>query len=69
MLECDVALEREPERVAEYGLALFRRYGGGGELAPEVEQMVVGQATKRIGLRFVPTRIVTWDHSKLGGTY
>lgn len=69
MLECDVALEREPERVAEYGLALFRRYGGGGELAPEVEQMVVGQAAKRIGLRFVPTRIVTWDHSKLGGTY
>ena len=69
MLECDVEIEREPERVAEYGLELFRRYGGGGELAPEVEQMVVGQATKRIGLRFVPTRIVTWDHSKLGGTY
>ena len=69
MLECDVEVEHEPERVAEYGLALFRRYGGGGELAPEVREMVVAQAPKRIGLRFVPTRIVSWDHSKLGGTY
>jgi PPOX class probable F420-dependent enzyme len=68
MLECDVALEREPERVAGYGLALFERYAG-GELAPEVREMVQGQAPKRIGLRFVPTRIVSWDHRKLGGTY
>lgn len=69
MLECDVEVEHEPERVAEYGLALFRRYGGGGELPPEVREMVLVQAPKRIGLRFVPTRIVSWDHSKLGGTY
>jgi PPOX class probable F420-dependent enzyme len=69
MLECDVELEREPERVAEYGLALFRRYGGGGEPAPEVGEMVAKQASKRVGLRFVPTRVVSWDHGKLGGTY
>jgi len=31
--------------------------------------MVLKQAEKRIGLRFVPTRTVSWDHSKLGGTY
>jgi hypothetical protein len=27
------------------------------------------QAPKRVGLTFHPTRIVSWDHSKLGGTY
>ncbi len=72
MLECDVEIEREAGRVAGYGRALFGRYGGAdesGELAPEVSEMVTQQAGKRIGLRFRPTRTVSWDHSKLGGTY
>ena len=72
MFECDVEVERDPERVAGYGIALFERYAPGGddgELAPEVRDMVLNQAQKRIGLRFVPTRTVTWDHRKLGGTY
>ena len=34
-----------------------------------VTAMVEQQAPKRVGLRFTPTRIVSWDHSKLGGTY
>jgi PPOX class probable F420-dependent enzyme len=72
MFECDVDIEHDPERVAEYGRALFRRYAGtndAGELAPEVEQMIRGQAPKRVGLRFRPTRTVSWDHRKLGGAY
>jgi PPOX class probable F420-dependent enzyme len=71
MFECDVQIERDPEKVAEYGLALFARYspGAGGELSEETRQMVLKQAGKRIGLRFVPTRVVSWDHRKLGGTY
>jgi PPOX class probable F420-dependent enzyme len=69
MLECDVEVERDTDRVADYGLALFRRYGGGGELAPEVRQAVESQAPKRVGLRFTATRVVSWDHGKLGGTY
>ncbi|HEY1275253.1 MAG TPA: TIGR03618 family F420-dependent PPOX class oxidoreductase [Thermoleophilaceae bacterium] len=68
MLECDVEVEHEPERVEGYGLALFERYGGGG-LGPEIRQMVAAQAQKRVGLRFVPTRVVSWDHGKLGGVY
>ena len=40
MMECDVEMERDAERVAEYGLALFERYGPGGELRPEVREMV-----------------------------
>ena len=68
MLECDVELEHEPERVARYGVALFRRYAG-GELGPELREVVERQAPKRVGLTFRPTRAVTWDHSKLGGAY
>jgi PPOX class probable F420-dependent enzyme len=69
MMECDVQLERDTALVAEYGLALFTRYGPGDEPAPEVREMVLKQAEKRVGLHFKPTRFVTWDHSKLGGTY
>jgi PPOX class probable F420-dependent enzyme len=69
MFQCDVELEREPERVAQYGFELFSRYGGGGELQLEVREMVLKQARKRVGLRFVPTRVVTWDHRKLQGVY
>jgi PPOX class probable F420-dependent enzyme len=68
-MECDVEVARDPEAVAGYGVALFERYGPGGELAPEVREMVLKQAQKRIGLRFAPTKVVTWDHRKLGGTY
>jgi PPOX class probable F420-dependent enzyme len=66
MMECDVATERDPEAVARYGIALFERFGATG---PDVEAMVTRQAPKRIGLIFTPTRIVSWDHRKLGGTY
>lgn len=69
MMECDVEVERDSDRVATYGIALFERYGGEDELAPEVREMVLKQARKRVGLRFVPTRTVTWDHRKLEGAY
>ncbi len=68
MLECDVELEREEGRVAHVGLELFRRYGG-GSLSDETRVMVERQAPKRVGIRFKPTRIVSWDHRKLGGAY
>jgi PPOX class probable F420-dependent enzyme len=68
MFECDVRLERDPARVEEYGLRLFDRYAEGG-LTPEIRELVAKQARKRIGLRFVPTRVVSWDHRKLGGAY
>ena len=69
MLECDVELERDPDRVADVGMSLFARYAGGAELPEGTRDMVLAQAPKRVGMRFVPTRIVSWDHRKLGGTY
>jgi PPOX class probable F420-dependent enzyme len=67
MFECDVELERDPERVESYGLRLFERLAG--DLGPEIRDMVAKQAQKRVGLRFVPSRVVSWDHRKLGGGY
>jgi PPOX class probable F420-dependent enzyme len=73
MFECDVEVERDRARVADFGMAIFARYAprddGSGELPPEVREMVEKQAPKRVGLRFRPTRTVSWDHRKLGGTY
>jgi PPOX class probable F420-dependent enzyme len=66
MMECDVEIESDTERVAGFGLALFERYA---QMNPDVEAMVRKQAEKRVGLTFRPTRIVTWDHAKLGGAY
>jgi PPOX class probable F420-dependent enzyme len=70
--ECDVEVESDPARVSDYGMAIFARYAPrdeSGELPPEVRTMVEKQAPKRIGMRFRPTRTVSWDHRKLGGTY
>jgi PPOX class probable F420-dependent enzyme len=64
MMECDVELDQEAE---PYGLALFERYAG--TLDEKVTTMVEKQAPKRVGLRFTPTRVVSWDHSKLEGVY
>jgi general stress protein 26 len=68
MFECDVQIERDAGRVEGYGLRLFDRYASSG-LTPEIREMVAKQARKRIGLRFVPLRVVSWDHRKLGGVY
>jgi general stress protein 26 len=67
MLECDVVVERDAEQIERFGLELFARYAG--DLTDEIRAMVAKQAQKRVGLTFVPTRTVSWDHRKLGGVY
>jgi PPOX class probable F420-dependent enzyme len=65
--ECDMRLSRRPDEVERFGLELFSRYAG--ELNDDIRAMVAAQAPKRVGLTFVPTRMVSWDHRKLGGVY
>jgi Pyridoxamine 5'-phosphate oxidase len=67
MFECDVRIARDPSEVEKFGLELFARYAG--DLTDEIRTMVANQAQKRVGLTFVPTRTVSWDHRKLGGVY
>jgi PPOX class probable F420-dependent enzyme len=72
MLECDVELTRDAAAVTAIGLALSVRYADAGRPAgpsTDREAAVAKQAPKRVGLRFHPTRVVTWDHRKLGASY
>ena len=73
MLRCDVELVRDPDRVADLGLEIFRRYtppAVGGDLADEVRAMVLEQARKRVAMRFAERDRATWDHRKLAaGVY
>lgn len=71
MVKARARLHRDVDTVTAFGLELFARYGGGsGELSAEVEQMVRGQAPKRVAMQFVAeTEPVTWDHRKLAGVY
>jgi len=67
MLKADVTIHRDTERVAEFGLELYRRYAptGDGDLADGVREMVLSQAPKRVALQFVECSRATWDHRKL----
>lgn len=70
MTKARVRLHRDVDVVTTFGLELFARYGGDGDVAPEVAQMVRAQALKRVAMQFVAAEPpVTWDHRKLGGVY
>lgn len=71
-LEADVEVITDTPMVTQMGIKLTQRYAGAKPSDPvpdELAGFIGKQATKRIGLIFRPTKIVSWDHSKLGGTY
>jgi PPOX class probable F420-dependent enzyme len=63
-MECDAELVRDPGRVLDLGVALAVRYGAAP--GPDLRAGLAGQAAKRVGIRFHPTRVSSWDHRKLG---
>lgn len=69
MLECDVEIIRAPDAVIAIGAAIaikYLRVPGATPDSPEIRHHVSVQAPKRVGLRFRPTRVASWDHRKLG---
>ncbi len=68
MLECDVEVIRDLNAVTAIGLAIGARYAPDpdGPATPDRLALVAQQAPKRVGLRFRPTRVASWDHRKLG---
>ncbi|RSM66594.1 pyridoxamine 5'-phosphate oxidase [Amycolatopsis sp. WAC 01376] len=71
-LEADVEVITDTAAVTQMGIKLMQRYAGakpGDPVPDELADFIGKQAPKRIGLIFRPTKIVSWDHSKLGGTY
>ena len=53
----------------ELGAEIAARYAGGIEVTDDLVAMMEKQAAKSVGLEFVETDRVTWDHRKLGGVY
>ncbi len=71
-LEADVELVEDTEEVTRMGITLMQRYAGakpGDPVPSELSGFIAGQTPKRVGLIFRPTKIVSWDHTKLGGAY
>jgi PPOX class probable F420-dependent enzyme len=70
-LECQVELLEDPDEAVRIGLELQHRYGGAApsELSQADREAFRPFAAKRVGLRFTPTRVISWDHRKLGGVY
>ena len=67
MFECDVGSSVTLPRSSASGSSCSSATPG--ELTDDIRAMVAKQAQKRVGLTFVPTRTVSWDHRKLHGAY
>ncbi len=65
-MECDVELVTDLAEVTSIGVDLASARAPGAE-ASAVWDLVAAQAPKRVGLVCTPTKIVSWDHTKLGG--
>jgi nitroimidazol reductase NimA-like FMN-containing flavoprotein (pyridoxamine 5'-phosphate oxidase superfamily) len=68
-MECDVRIIEDTAEIVRIGTELMTRVSPGNEVVTAAAQFVRVQAQKRVGLVFQPTKVVSWDHGKLGGTY
>jgi PPOX class probable F420-dependent enzyme len=68
-MECDVELVTDVEKITSIGQQLTHRYSSNQQIATAGSQFARLQAPKRLGLVCRPTKIVSWDHSKLGDAY
>jgi PPOX class probable F420-dependent enzyme len=57
----------DPDKVLRYGELVYERYWG--PLDDTVREGVRAMGSKRVVILVKPEKILSWDHSKLGGTY
>ena len=69
MCEATVEFVRDLDDVATLGSEILARYSGWTATSTEIDEAILAQARKRVGLRFILGRTASWDHRKLGGTY
>ena len=70
MIEAEAVIERDRDVVFEFGKDPTVRYSEGiAAVEGDAAEAMKAQASKRVAIHFEPTRIATWDHSKLGGSY
>ncbi|MED5276838.1 MAG: pyridoxamine 5'-phosphate oxidase family protein [Actinomycetota bacterium] len=68
MIKGNAILESEPEEVEKYAKAVMLRN------QPEYGEELLSEAAKQMSLKrtaviIEPNEVITWDHTKLGGTY
>ena len=68
MIKGKAALESKPENVEKYAIAVMIRN------QPEIGEEILSEAAKQMSLKrtaviIEPQEIISWDHTKLGGTY
>ena len=57
------------DEVLEIGKAVGVKYNGPSALGESALPFLEAQATKRLGVVFEIEHIVSWDHTKLAGSY
>jgi PPOX class probable F420-dependent enzyme len=65
-------LVRDKEQVLDILARVSAKSAGGAGSAPNPELLrkaLMATVPKRTGIRIRPERVVSWDHSKLGGVY
>ncbi len=60
-------LSDEKTLVIEIGSSIYERYFG--ILDENGKKQVEIMSNKRVAIKVVPEKIISWDHAKLGGTY
>lgn len=60
-------LVEEYDEVRAIGSRVVEAMAGGEDLGDLGEQIVDGQARKRVGVIVVPTKVASWDHRKMNG--
>jgi PPOX class probable F420-dependent enzyme len=69
-IEAEAEIIRDTGQVLAFAKELTVRYSEGIEsVEGDAAKALEAQAPKRVAIRFVPKRVASWDHGKLGGTY
>lgn len=57
---------RDADRVRSIGAAVVQAMAGGADLGEAGRDLVEQQLRKRVGVVVTPTKVASWDHSRMG---
>ena len=62
-------LVEDRDQILAIGLSVAERHNGPAAVSAEARPFVEAQAAKRLGVVIDVDKVVSWDHTKLGGAY
>lgn len=65
----DGTIVEDHDAVVAIGRSVAERYSGPAALSPDALPFLEAQARKRVGVVMEVANVVSWDHTKLGGSY